>query len=224
MNDPAALTLPLVFVCCLLVIFSMIHVDSESNIIQTQLKQQNAKYNLLISAQAEKIDEYNKINIQLGEALLIQNSAIEVIIDIMSTDYDFTTPRDKKDLTIPNYDHFTPDWFTPNHSSLIDAIGITESNANPNAIGDNGDSLGMYQIQYAYWLDAIENNPSIGGSYEDVYDPEYAKKIVISYFDRYGKAYIYDIEALAKIHNGGPLGPEKNATIEYWNKVKQYVR
>jgi hypothetical protein len=36
---------------------------------------------------------------------------------------------------------------------FLDALATVESNNNPNAIGDNGKSLGAYQIQLAVWQD-----------------------------------------------------------------------
>lgn len=103
---------------------------------------------------------------------------------------------------------------------LLNAIASVESNNNPNAIGDNGKAIGIYQIHRAYWQDAVDHDPSIGGEYKDCFNPEYARRIVIAYMDRYAPANASD-ETLARIHNGGPRGHKKSATLKYWSKVKK---
>jgi hypothetical protein len=87
-----------------------------------------------------------------------------------------------------------------------------------NAVGDKGKAIGPYQIHRAYWQDAVEYDPSIGGTYADCKDHRYARRIVIAYLSRYCKKW--DYETPARIHNGGPKGHTKTATVKYWNKVK----
>ena len=116
------------------------------------------------------------------------------------------------------------EWFTPDHESLLNAISYVESGHNPNAIGDNGNALGMFQIWNVFWQDAVEHDPSIGGVYTDVTDPEYARKIVLAYWDRYGYRVDYSIESLARIVNGGPTGYKKTATLGYWEKVNSELQ
>ena len=53
---------------------------------------------------------------------------------------------------------------------ILTAIRQQESGGekNPNeAVGDNGASLGSFQISRDYWIDALDYDPSIGGEYED---------------------------------------------------------
>jgi len=47
---------------------------------------------------------------------------------------------------------------------LIKAVALTESNENPNAIGDNGNSFGMMQIQHWHY-------EAYGMTKEDMFDP-----------------------------------------------------
>ena len=94
-----------------------------------------------------------------------------------------------------------------------------ESGGDPKAVGDGGKAIGIYQIHRAYWQDAVAHDPSIGGSYRDCYDPTYAERVVRAYLDRYAPKNA-TIEQLARIHNGGPQGHKKKATIKYWRKVK----
>ena len=86
------------------------------------------------------------------------------------------------------------------------------------AKGDNGKSFGPYQIQKAYWQDA-----NLKGTWEQcLTDKAYSEKVMVAYWKRYcPKAFeAGDWETLARIHNGGPKGHKKDATIKYWNKVK----
>ncbi|MGA0867058.1 MAG: hypothetical protein ACO3QV_07060 [Candidatus Nanopelagicaceae bacterium] len=104
---------------------------------------------------------------------------------------------------------------------LLNAIRTVETGGHPdpaNAVGDKGKAIGPYQIHRAYWQDAVEYDPSIGGTYADCKDHRYARRIVIAYLSRYCKKW--DYETPARIHNGGPKGHTKTATVKYWNKVK----
>ena len=110
---------------------------------------------------------------------------------------------------------------------LLDAICVVESNCDPNAVGDGGDSIGAYQIQYNYWLDATEFDPSIGGVYKDVLDNRYARRVIRAYWRRYandrrlGRSPTF--EDMARVHNGGPNGYKKEATVPYWEKVSKVL-
>ena len=110
------------------------------------------------------------------------------------------------------------------HDRLLAAICTVESNCNDDAVGDGGDSIGAYQIQYAYWKDATDFDKSIGGSYQDCKDSEYSRKIVLAYWSRYATITRVGEEVTdedrARIHNGGPNGYKKNSTEKYWTKVK----
>jgi hypothetical protein len=118
----------------------------------------------------------------------------------------------------------------PDHAGvyrpLLDAIRQVETGGEPdggiNALGDGGASLGPYQIGRLYWQDAIERNPDLAEyPYERVgYDYKYAEKIILAYWDRYGGASP-SFERLARLHNGGPRGPDRNATQVYWERVQR---
>jgi hypothetical protein len=108
---------------------------------------------------------------------------------------------------------------------LLDAISKVESNDNDDAVGDNGKALGRFQIWEIYWQDAVERTSSISGKYEDVKNREYAERVFVAYMLRYARKAIRDkdYEKIARIHNGGPRGHTKNATIKYWNKVNKIL-
>ena len=114
---------------------------------------------------------------------------------------------------------------------LLDAIKCVESSGgNEDAVGDNGASIGAYQIMKDYYNDAVEFNPSLsngGKSYSDVAGPgstAYAEEVVRSYMARYatrarlGRNPTW--EDIARIHNGGPYGYEKGSTLVYWNSIQ----
>lgn len=115
---------------------------------------------------------------------------------------------------------------TPMHTErqFFDAIRRVETSGMPdngrNAIGDKGKSIGPYQIQRAYWLDARMPD----GKYGDcLADHVYSERTMRAYFQRYAPKALAagDWETLARVHNGGPKGHTKKATLGYWAKVQK---
>jgi hypothetical protein len=88
-------------------------------------------------------------------------------------------------------------------------------------LGDNGKSLGPLQISRAYHADS-----RVAGSYEQVTDLAYARRVATAYFKRYAPAawQAGDVATLARIHNGGPTGHRKTATLGYADKVRRAMR
>jgi hypothetical protein len=88
-------------------------------------------------------------------------------------------------------------------------------------LGDNGKSLGPLQISRAYHADS-----RVAGSYEQVTDLAYARRVVTAYLKRYApQAWAQgDVEMLARVHNGGPSGHRKAATLGYAEKVRRAMR
>ena len=74
-----------------------------------------------------------------------------------------------------------------------------------------------------YHADAVQHVRAIGGQYSDCKGKAYAERIVMAYLHRYGKQALKDkdYEKLARIHNGGPRGHTKSATVKYWRKVEK---
>ena len=109
---------------------------------------------------------------------------------------------------------------------VLDAIQKVETGGckNPSAaVGDNGKAIGPLQIHRAYWQDAIDHDPSIGGKYEDCVNEAYARQIVIAYLTRY--APNWNIDTVARVHNGGPKGHKSSKTVNYGKKVsKNYAK
>lgn len=206
-------------------VFLFIIISLNFFIIGRAINKLDNKINTLIK-QDENINSY----------ILKQNDNKKVIFDLVNSSVqlnDKTIELIESLLAENNlYQPIIPDrrfipeqsnWFTQDHNRLLDAIAIVESNSNPNAVGDSGNALGAYQIWNAYWKDALEYDPSIGGSYDQVKDPEYARKIIIAYWSRYGASVNYSLEGLARIHNGGSTGYRKESTVRYWEKIKEIL-
>ena len=88
-------------------------------------------------------------------------------------------------------------------------------------LGDNGRSLGPLQISRAYHADS-----RVAGSYEQVTDLAYSRRVATAYLKRYApQAWAQgDVETLARVHNGGPAGARKQATLPYAEKVRRAMR
>jgi hypothetical protein len=106
---------------------------------------------------------------------------------------------------------------------FLDALAVVESNGKDDAVGDNGNALGRYQLWQAYWQDATEHCPEIGGRYKDVTNKVYAERCVVAYLMRYCPKAVADadFQTMARIHNGGPKGHKRKATLGYWKKVER---
>ncbi len=104
---------------------------------------------------------------------------------------------------------------------LLTAIMMVESGGNPNAVGDQGRSIGPYQIQRAYWQDS-----GVAGNYRMCRNKTYARRVVLAYWKRHCPRALAsrDFKTLARIHNGGPSGHRNSATIRYWNKVQMHMK
>jgi hypothetical protein len=97
------------------------------------------------------------------------------------------------------------------------ALHQVESSSKHGAIkGDGGAALGPLQIHRGYHKDS-----RVPGRYEQVADLAYARKVAEAYFKRYApEAWERgDAVSLARIHNGGPRGHQKAATLAYSRKV-----
>jgi hypothetical protein len=86
--------------------------------------------------------------------------------------------------------------------------------------GDGGRALGPYQIHRAYWADA-----RVPGRYEQVAHEPYARRVVAAYLARHAREAVaqQDFQTLARVHNGGPTGHHKAATLGYWQRVRRHL-
>ncbi|CAF1373000.1 unnamed protein product [Rotaria sp. Silwood1] len=84
----------------------------------------------------------------------------------------------------------------------------------------NSLSCGYYQLKELYWEDC----GSPGDSFEDcAANKTCSEECVRTYVDLYAQSCIKHgiptCEDYARIHNGGPRGCRKKATLPYWQKV-----
>lgn len=100
---------------------------------------------------------------------------------------------------------------------LFEAIRIVEGD--DGEIGPDGER-GPYRITPGYWWDACEYG-GVDLDYDTwVRSQQHCEQVMEWYWARYGA--LAD-EQKARMHNGGPLGMEKESTVEYWCKVKELL-
>lgn len=121
---------------------------------------------------------------------------------------------------------------SPALGRFFDAVEAIESGGplthgvkggNARAAGDDGASLGPYQISAAYWADG-GGKP---GSYRrDARRRAPCRAVMIGYFRRYCPAGLArgDWATLAAVHNGGPDGVSKPAARRYAAAVCERMR
>ena len=111
----------------------------------------------------------------------------------------------------------------PSHTldEILEAIRATESggweDGGRHATGDGGRAIGPFQIHRAHWQDT-----GLPGRYEDCREPSYARREVVAYWERWCPEALErrDARTLARVHNGGPDGARKSATLMYWATVQ----
>lgn len=158
-----------------------------------------------------EVREFLRLQIEINEILLLE--AVDDIEERLQDELQGFPEIDPAESEIPWLNQAQVD-------TLLDSIAYVESRHDDEAVGDNGKALGRYQIHRAYWMDAVEFDPTLSTrNYESVKDPEYARKVVIAYFNRYGSTHRYSPLDLARLHNGGPRGPHLVATNVYEQKV-----
>lgn len=108
-----------------------------------------------------------------------------------------------------------------NFNDLLAAIAQKESGGDPNACNYEEEAAGLYQIRPIYLSDVnrILDYPKY--NLNDRYDPEKSKEMVVIYLRHYGRRK--GLEAMARIHNGGPRGDKKESTESYWLDVKKIL-
>ena len=116
---------------------------------------------------------------------------------------------------------------------LVNSICQVESRNNPNAVGDNGKSVGIAQIQ-KICVDDVNRilklqKKSKRFTYDDRKNVEKSKEMMKIYLSFYGRLYEKETglkvtpKILARIWNGGPKGYKVKATYAYYQKVRKYL-
>lgn len=88
-------------------------------------------------------------------------------------------------------------------------------------LGDQGRSRGPLQIGRAYHADS-----GVAGPYERVDGLAYSRRVVTAYLRRYARAAwdAGDVDTLARVHNGGPKGAQRTATLGYAARVRRAMQ
>lgn len=105
-------------------------------------------------------------------------------------------------------------------------LGQIESNNNDYAIGDSGKALGRYQIWRIYFKDAQNFDKSLQNiEYKQVTNEIVARRVVMAYLNKYclNSVKSGNYEVMARIHNGGPDGQNKQNTLKYWQRFKKLL-
>lgn len=118
--------------------------------------------------------------------------------------------------------------WTPS-DKLIQALIQVESEGNGLAIGDKGKAFGCLQLWNTYIQD-VNRIYKTSFRHKDAFNRRTAIEITKKYLRFYAKEYTKETgklpndEVFARIHNGGPIGYKKSATLEYWQKVKKELK
>ena len=107
-------------------------------------------------------------------------------------------------------------------------LGQIEAGGDPAAIGDNGRAVGVYQIHKIYVDDVNRIFRKRVFTYSDRESPAQSQRMVTIYLQHYatdrrlGRAVT--VIDLARIHNGGPNGWRKKATLAYGRKFNRILK
>ena len=104
---------------------------------------------------------------------------------------------------------------------LLDAIRQIESSGGKFNVGDNGKAIGPYQLHKIY-VDDVNRIYKTRYTYEDRKDEAKSRQMVTLYLAHYGKG-LSQVQ-MSRIHNGGPRGHKKQATLKYAQKIEREMR
>ena len=113
----------------------------------------------------------------------------------------------------------------PIDKNFFAAIRTEESYDGKVLIGDGGLSKGPYHIGRDYWTDGCEQG-GVKWDYDTlVWSRPHCEQIMLWYWQRYCPDALARgvLEVLARIHNGGPKGDRKTATLEYWRRIQKHM-
>jgi len=113
-------------------------------------------------------------------------------------------------------------------SRLLDAIEQVESGGKADAVGDNGNAVGSFQIWKIYVDDVNRILGEDRYTYSDRLSPILSREMVKVYIRHYATEKRLKreptLQDMARIHNGGGNGYKKECTKKYWIKVKRSMK
>jgi hypothetical protein len=116
---------------------------------------------------------------------------------------------------------------------LLDAIMQVESGGKADAVGDNGEAVGAYQLHRIYvdevnrilYITSKQKNAIDTYGYADRLDRDKSRSMTLIYLTYWAKYHkLTDPAQIARLHNGGCFGNKKKATIKYGQKVMAQMR
>jgi len=113
---------------------------------------------------------------------------------------------------------------------LLAAIALIESNNQSTAAGDGGKAAGVYQLHPVYVNDVNRIIGSRKYTLADRFDTQKSAEMAVIYLSYWGRrcgawpiSSVDDAVTLGRIHNGGPRGYEKEATVKYAAKLREVL-
>ncbi len=111
------------------------------------------------------------------------------------------------------------------YTQLVNAMIFVESGDKGDSAHDGGKAYGILQLEPDYVKDAAKEAGQSWTHPESAKDGATSKKIMTAYMKKYATKKRLGgeptAEDIARIHNGGPKGFEKESTEKYWDKVKE---
>ncbi len=145
-------------------------------------------------------------------------------VKAIQTPNNLVTSTNKPDSTIVEY--INPILITHIDDPLMNAMIQVESRGKDSIIGDNGKAIGILQMHKIAVRSVNKilkkNDIDLEYSYDDRYSRE--KTIEMYWIWRNSKHSNHSDEVIARSWNGGPKGPNKSATLHYWNKVVKEIK
>lgn len=108
------------------------------------------------------------------------------------------------------------------YARLLPAIEHVESSGRADAVGDNGQAVGILQIHPVMVEDCNRIVGEDRWTLEDRKCPEKSREMFRVYSDHYSKGE--SDEVVARRWNSGPRGDKKKVTVKYWKKVQRAMR
>ena len=116
------------------------------------------------------------------------------------------------------------------YDEIIHVLKYVETLNEPSAVGDNGDSFGVLQVQRAVVMD-VNRYFNTNYRHKDMFDEVCAEEVTILYMKMGSELYFKKYEecpteeVLVRNHNGGIYrGYRINATITYYNEYLRWKK
>ena len=107
---------------------------------------------------------------------------------------------------------------------LISAIIMVESSGRDNAVGDNGQAVGPFQIHPVMVKDCNRIVREDRWTNEDRTDRAKSRAMFLTYSRHYARHHKdWTNEGIARRWNSGPRGHTKQVSERYWEKVKKQL-